>query len=107
MITNAPHIIPPKTIVKLIKADSTTPSWINLEGKIYCVGYYSKQDGLDTIWLVDADGNYCETTDREYLLSFFSILKLGDTMDYFGENAPKIVGITDSEPYKVLEAASH
>jgi hypothetical protein len=82
-----PKIIPPKTILKLVHADSTTPLWKNQIGRRYRVGYYSKQDGKNTIWLVDEAGNYCETTDRKTLMSYFEIVRLAKKTDLFGENA--------------------
>jgi len=100
---NLPKVIPPKTIVKLVRYDYNTPGWKDEVGNVYCIGYYRKQDGLDSLWLVDTDGKYCQTTDKDYLLKFFEILKLGDTTDYYGDNSPSISGITKIEPYSVLE----
>lgn len=103
LTNNLPEVIPPKTIVKLVRYDVNTPNWKDDVGNIYCIGYYSKQDGLDTLWLVDAAGNYCQTTDKEYLLKYFEILTLGNAVDYYGENSPAIRGITKDEPPVVLE----
>ena len=85
-----PDIIPPGTIVKLIKADNKTPIWKNLIGTIYRIGYYSSQDGLDVIWLVDEFGKYCQTTDRNYLLKYFDIINLSNEKDYYGINSPPL-----------------
>jgi hypothetical protein len=79
-----PNIIPPRSLVELISADEDTPRWKQRIGKIYRIGYYSPQDGLDTIWLVDENGNYCETTDHDYLAKYFRIIKLCNTKNYFG-----------------------
>jgi hypothetical protein len=85
--------IPPKTIVRLITADDFIPKWKQKIGKRYRVGYYNPQDGLDLIWLVDDDGNYCETTNREYLLKYFEIMHLSNEDDFFGENRAPLSAI--------------
>lgn len=85
-----PAIIPPESIVELVRADNKTPLWKEQIGKRYRIGYYSKQDGLDTIWLVDDGGDYCETTDRDYLLKYFKIERLSKETDFFGTNRRRI-----------------
>jgi hypothetical protein len=77
-------IIPPRTVVKLKRSDSNTPMWKKRIGQQFRIGYYSKKDGLDLIWLVDENGFYCETTDREYLLKYFDIVKLSREKDLYG-----------------------
>lgn len=79
-----PKVIPPETIVQLTCADEKTPEWRKRLGKHYRVGYYSRKDGLNTIWLVDDRGRYCETTNRKYLLKYFKVLRLSQNTDYFG-----------------------
>jgi hypothetical protein len=79
-----PSIIPPGSIVRLVKADKTTPEWKNMVGTSFRVGYYYPQDGSETIWLVDAAGNYCQTVDRDALLKYFEIIKLSKRRDFYG-----------------------
>lgn len=86
MKKSIPNIIPPGSDVELIFADKETPSWKRKIGKKYRVGFYSRQDGLETIWLVD-DTGYCETTGRDYLLKYFKILRLSKNEDYFGDKS--------------------
>ncbi|KIE42207.1 hypothetical protein [Geobacter anodireducens] len=105
-INELPEIIPPKTIVRLFKYDENTPDWKDDVDNIYCVGYYSRQDGLETLWLVDMKGDYCQTTDKDFLLKYFEILTIGDVEDYYGENSPVIAGISVDEPHVVLEKDS-
>ena len=81
-----PHVIPPESIVEIAQADDKTPAWKHMIGTRYRVGYYSRQDGLDCIWLVDDQGNYVETTDRDFLIKYFKIVHLSSIDDYFGEN---------------------
>ena len=79
-----PEIIPPKTLVRLSRYDSTTPEWKRYIGREFRVGYYSEQDGLDCVWLVNDDGEYEQSTDRQHLLMYFDILKLAQETDRYG-----------------------
>lgn len=79
-----PDVIPPRSIVELAKADSKTPTWKNRIGVRFRIGYYSPLDGLGTIWLVDDEGNYVETTDRDFLIKYFKVVRLTATTNYFG-----------------------
>lgn len=79
-----PKVIPPRSRVRLVRADRTTPTWKDEIGRRFRVGYYSRQDGLDCIWLVNENGEYEQTTDRDYLLRFFEIEQLTNEKDYFG-----------------------
>jgi len=85
-----PEVIPPRSVVELIKADQTTPAWRNQIGKRYRIGYYNPRHGIECIWLVDNDGVYCETTDREYLLKYFKVIKLSNETDYWGMSRRKL-----------------
>lgn len=92
-----PGIIPPLSIVKVIKNTEDEPACKNWAGKIFRVGYYSKQDGLDCVWLVDDDGKYGEAVDQEMIKTHFQILELSDETDLFGDNRPIIEPrVTDS-----------
>jgi len=81
-----PRIIPPKTLVRLSRYDDSTPQWRRQIGRVFRVGYYSSQDGLDCIWLVNDAGEYEQTIDRRTLLMYFELLKLSHESDLFGEN---------------------
>jgi hypothetical protein len=80
-------IIPPLSIVKVT---SGNPAWKDDLGLIFRVGYYSKQDGLDCVWLVDDTGKYVRTADQEMINNHFGILKLSSETDLFGEDRPII-----------------
>lgn len=99
MTPDIPYVIPPRSLVELVRADENTPRWQERIGKFYRIGYYSPQDGLDTIWLVDEDGNYCETTDHDYLSKYFRIVKLCKTKNYFGTHC-KPLGSIRKKPVK-------
>jgi hypothetical protein len=47
-----PKVIPPRSRVRLIRADGQTPSWKKDTGRQFRVGYYNPKDGLNCIWLV-------------------------------------------------------
>src|SRR5437016_12061397 len=79
-----PRIIPPRSRVRLVRADRTTREWQSEIGRQFRVGYYSRRDGLDCIWLVNEKGEYEQTTDRDGILRYFAIEKLADERDYYG-----------------------
>ena len=79
-----PELIPPGTVVRLVKADRNTPTWSDQVGHRFIVGYYSRQDGLDVIWLIDELRKTFQTTDRNFLLRYFEIEQLGHSVDAFG-----------------------
>src|SRR3984893_17615693 len=85
-----PKIIPPRSRVRLIRADDQTPSSKKDIGREFRVGYYSRQDGLDCIWLVNEQGEYEQTTDRDALLHYFTVEKLTDERNYYGANKRKL-----------------
>ncbi|MCA9469427.1 MAG: hypothetical protein KC643_28840 [Nitrospira sp.] len=85
-----PDPIPPRSIVELIKADKKTPCWKDRLGKRYRVGYYSKNDGLDVIWLVDDKGIYEGTTDHKFLFKYFKIIRLSKETDLYGLNRSRL-----------------
>lgn len=66
-------------------------------GALFRVGYYSPQDGLDCIWLVDEDGEYCETVDRKYLEKYCELVLLTHESDYYGANRTPIKALTKAE----------
>jgi len=77
-----PKIIPPRSRVRLAKAEQQTPTWRKDVGRRFRVGYYSRKDGLDCIWLVNEDGEYEQTTDRKSLLKYFEIERLSHEKNF-------------------------
>jgi hypothetical protein len=53
-------------------------------GQHFRVGYYTPNDGLETIWIVDERGRYIGTIERRRLRSYFRIRKLSKEFDYCG-----------------------
>jgi hypothetical protein len=80
-----PKVIPPRSVVILASVDpQESPDWKIDRGRVFRIGYYNREDGLDCIWLVNESGEYEQTTDRETLLKSFIILKLSNESDLFG-----------------------
>ena len=84
-----PQIIPPKSIVRLSRYDDSTPEWRKSIRRTFRVGYYSRRDGLDCLWLVNDAGEYEQTADRQTLLMYFEILLSHET-DFFGSQRPPL-----------------
>lgn len=79
--------IPPLSVVKIV-FDSR--DWLDQKGRIFRIGYYRKNDGLDCVWLVNDTGEYEQTADQKAIRNHFSILALSDEQDMFGENRDPI-----------------
>ena len=77
----------PHTRIRLIRADESTPMWKDRINQEYTVCYYSKQDGLDVIWIVNENGVY-STIDHEALGDYFEVLEESNDRDYFGDLVP-------------------
>jgi hypothetical protein len=86
-----PNVIPPRSRVRLVKADRHTPTWRKDVGRRFRVGYYSRKDGLDCIWLVNEDGEYEQTTDRQSLLKYFEIERLSSEKNLYGVGKRRLV----------------
>jgi hypothetical protein len=71
-------VIPPRSVVELLAA------WGADQGRVFRIGYYSRQDGLNCVWLVNETGEYEQTTDQKSIDEDFEVLKLSDETDMFG-----------------------
>ena len=85
-----PGIIPPLSIVRLVHADRHTPQWKRQIGRTFRIGYYSRQDGTDCVWLVNDAGVYEQTVDQRRLLAYFQIVQRSRERALFGRNRPPI-----------------
>src|SRR5438046_1435304 len=68
-------IIPPLSVVRLMRADKHTPRWKDQIGRIFRVGYYSRQDGIDCVWLVNEDGKYEQSADQASFRDYFEVVE--------------------------------
>lgn len=87
--THLPDIIPPRSVFRLARSDDRAPDWKVDIGRIFRIGYYSRQDGLDVIWLVNEEGKYEQTTDREFLVEYFEPIEISDESNFYGEGKPQ------------------
>ena len=60
----------------------------HLVGQRLRVGYYSRNDGLNVIWIVSPGAEYAETTDHSHLRQYFTVIRDSGETDYYGVNRP-------------------
>jgi hypothetical protein len=89
------EVIPPRSVVKLLAP------WGEDQGRVFRIGYYSRQDGLDCVWLVNEKGKYEQTTDQNSISEDFQILKRSDESDWFGFNREVLGPISTEELLKL------
>ena len=85
-----PMVIPPHSTFRLVRSDADAPEWAEDVGRVFRIGYYSRQDGLDVIWLVNEQGKYEQTTDREFLLKYFDSIQISAEKDLYGDEKPQL-----------------
>jgi len=85
-----PKVIPPRSRVRLLWADNRTPEWKRDIGRQFRVGYYSRKDGLNCIWLVNERGGYEQTTDRKSLLKYFDVEHWSREKNLFGDGRRRL-----------------
>ncbi len=79
--------IPPKSVVQRTTADRARKKD---HGRVFRIGYYGEQDGLDCIWLVNDLGEYEQTTDHDCLFDHYDIIMISDETDLYGKKRPKL-----------------
>jgi hypothetical protein len=89
-------VLPPKTMIRLIKLWPHARKQGRDKGQIYRVGYYCKSCGTDTIWLVDKKGEYGWTVDREFIEKYFEIIELSKERSIYGKGRPKLGPLKES-----------
>jgi hypothetical protein len=82
--------IPPLSVVRIARGDKRVPSWQSQVGRVFRVGYYGANDGLDCIWLVTDEGKYERTADHDFLYRYFDVIQFGQTKNWFGRRRPRI-----------------
>jgi hypothetical protein len=55
-----------------------------LISELLCQFEYRMAITVACIWLVNDDGEYEQTTDREFLLKYFEIERLSDETNFYG-----------------------
>ncbi len=89
--------ISPLSVVRLVRWDKNAPSSKKDQGRIFRVGYYSRQDGLDCVWLVNDEGEYEQTVNHGYLYLYFDIVSFADHVNWFGRRRPQIASIRPAD----------
>jgi len=84
------RIIPPLSVVRLVCADKHTPQWKDQIGRTFRIGYYSRQDGTDCVWLVNDAGEYEQTVDQAALDQYFVVVERSKERAIFGQQRPPI-----------------
>jgi hypothetical protein len=82
--------LPPRSVLRLKKLWPHARKQGHEIGEIRRVGYYSPQDGLDCVWLVDNCGNYNWTADHDWVFEKFEIVELSDETDLFGRTRRRL-----------------
>ena len=96
----APKPIAPHSVVRLARADGKTPGWRNQVGRVFRIGYYSRQDGLDCVWLVDDTGKYEQATDHEFLYRYFDVIHFAHGTNWYGRGRERIRPIRHADGTK-------
>jgi len=84
------QIIPPLSVVRLVRADARTPQWKIQLGRSFRIGYYSRQDGTDCVWLVNDAGEYEQTVDQKKLHAHFEVVERSKERSVYGTARPPI-----------------
>src|SRR5215467_8669316 len=81
--------IPPLSVVRLVSRHGERRFWKKNKGRVFRVGYYSRMDGLDCIWLVNDEGVYEQTTDHEFLYRYFDVVQFANHNILVRSQAPE------------------
>jgi hypothetical protein len=77
------YVIPPLSVV-VGNGRITQEFWKGT----FRIGYYGRQDGLNCVRLVNADGEYVAYVDQRFIRDNFEIVKISDETDVFGDARP-------------------
>jgi hypothetical protein len=81
------NIIPPRSVIRLIQP--LPDSEIDMKvGDEFRIGYYSRQDGPNVVWLVRPSGEYFCTWDQASLFETFELISSSRETEIYGANRP-------------------
>ena len=89
--------IPPQSVARLVRYDRRTRPWREEIGRVFRIGYYSRMDGLDCIWLVNDEGEYEQTLDHECLYRFFDVIHFAKDTNWYGHKRSLIPAIRPAD----------
>ena len=72
---------------------SPSPSWRRNVGRRFRIGYYSKNDGLDCIWLVNEKGEYEQRIDHDFSKEYFEVQSISRERSLYGRIRPLFAAI--------------
>lgn len=72
------EVIPPRSLVRL------ESDWGGDQGRIFRIGYYSRLDGLNCVWLVNEAAGYEQATDQNSIKEDFTVLFRTSEIDHYG-----------------------
>jgi len=78
------EIIPPLSVVQALRAPANQPEWKDYEGRIFRIGYYRSENGLNSVWLVNDAGTYEKSVDQETIRTHFKILHVSHETNFLG-----------------------
>jgi hypothetical protein len=81
-------VIPPQSVVRLGARCG------NDQGRIFRVGHYNRQDGLNCVWQINESGEYEQTTDQKSIGKQFEVLCLSKETDLYGVNRSPLTTVT-------------
>lgn len=96
-VPKLPNPIPPRTVLRLSKLWPHARKQGRERGQVYRVGYYCRHCGRDVVWLVDDDGHYNWTADREFIERHFEVLEVSRERSLYGKGKPAIEPQRQSE----------
>src|ERR1700691_2773651 len=89
--------IPPLSVVRAACRHGENRLWKRDKGRVFRIGYYSRMDGLDCIWLVNDQGKYEQATDHDFLYKYFDVIEFAHHTNWYGRRRPKIQAIRQAD----------
>jgi hypothetical protein len=89
--------ISPRSILRLVKLWPNARKQGHEVGELWRVGYYSKKDGLECIWLVNTEGVYDWTSDHDWLYRKFEVLSHSDEDNLYGYNRDILQAMSEDQ----------
>lgn len=87
----------PMTVLRLKKLWPHARKQGHERGEIWRIGYYSKQDGLECVWLVDKKGAYSWSATADWISEKFEIVRASTEKSVFGLRRPKLRQLSPAE----------
>lgn len=82
--------LPPKSVIRLIRLWPHARKHGYETGLTWRIGYYSRQDGLDVVRLVDANGEYTQTGDHDWIEKHFEVMSRSKETSMYGTRRPQL-----------------